>query len=116
MKKLEVAQRYILGCPYSDIESATGVSHGSIVNIVKELECGKLTIPGTQFDEVNDLRQLSLELKKKGLDPSQALLGTLLFDRLQVLKITPELVENGQNLLRNTFPLIFRPRISWKQH
>lgn len=48
--KLEVAQYCILGYPYSDIENGTGVSHGSVVNIVKELECGKLTIPGTSFD------------------------------------------------------------------
>lgn len=88
-KKPEVAQFHVLGCPYSDIENATGVSHGSIVNIVKELECGKLTIPGTLFNQINDLRQLSLELKKKGLDPSQALLGILLFDRFQNLEITP---------------------------
>ena len=78
VKKLEVAQHYILGFPYGEIENATGVSHGSIMNIIKELEFGKLSIPGTSSDQVNDLRQLSVELKKKGLEPSQALLGLLL--------------------------------------
>jgi hypothetical protein len=92
-KKLEVAQYYILGYPYSDIENRADVSHGSVVNIVKELEDGKLTVPGTTFDQVNDLRQLSFDLKKKGLEPSQALLGLLLFERLQTLEITPELVD-----------------------
>ncbi len=69
-KKLEVAQYYILGHSYGNIEGETGVSHGSIVNIIKELEDGKLTIPGTPFDQVNDLRQLSLDLKKKNLSSS----------------------------------------------
>lgn len=69
-KKQEVAQYYLLGSSYGDIEIKTGVSHGSIANIIQELENGKLTIPGTQFDQVNDLHQLSLDLKKKGLDPS----------------------------------------------
>jgi hypothetical protein len=64
-KKLEVAQYYILGYLYSDIENRAGVSHGSVVNIIKELECGKLTIHGTSFDQVNDLRQLSIELRKR---------------------------------------------------
>ena len=108
VKKLEVAHHYILGHPYSDIENRVGVSHGSVVNIVKELECGKFTIPGTSFDQVNDLRQLSLELKKKGLEPSQALLGLLLFDRLQVLGITPDLLEKwselAERLLQVDFP------------
>lgn len=106
-KKLEVAQYYILGYSYSDIEDETGVSHGSIVNIVKELEDGKLTTPGTSFDQVNDLRQLSFDLKKKGLEPSQALLGLLLFDRLRVLGITPELVDKWSELAKKLLPVDF---------
>ena len=106
-RKLEVAQYYILGYPYSDIENGTGVSHGSIVNIVKELECGKLTIPGTPFDQANDLRQLSFELRKKGMEPAQALLGLLLFDRLRVLEITPELVDKWSELTKKLLPVDF---------
>jgi len=106
-KKLEVAQYYILGYPYSAIENATGVSHGSIVNIVKELEYGKLTIPGTPFDQVNDLRQLSLDLKKKRMEPSKALLGLILFDRLRVLEITPELVDKWSELAKKILPVDF---------
>ena len=89
-KKLEIAQYYILGLSYKEIEAETGVSHGSIVNIVKELESGKLDIPGTPFDQVNDLRQLSLDLKKKGLSSSQALLGLSFFERIHNLGIVPE--------------------------
>ena len=107
VKKLEVAQYYILGYPYSDIENRSGVSHGSIVNIVKELEYGKLTVPGTSFDQANDLRQLSFDLKKKGLEPSQALLGLLLFDRLRVLEITPEFVDKWSQLAKKLLPVDF---------
>lgn len=106
-KKLEVAQYYILGYPYSDIENRADVSHGSVVNIVKELEDGKLTIPGTTFDQVNDLRQLSFDLKKKGLEPSQALLGLLLFDRLRLLEITPELLPKWSELTKKLLPVEF---------
>lgn len=81
--------------------------HGSVVNIVKELEYGKLTIPGTSFDQVNDLRQLSFALKKKGLEPSQALLVLLLFDRLRVLEITPELIDKWSELAKKLLPVDF---------
>jgi predicted transcriptional regulator len=81
-KRLEIAHYYILGHTYEEIEKETGVSHGTIANIVQELENGELTIPGIPFDQVNDLRQLSFDLKKKGLQPSQALLGLALFERL----------------------------------
>ena len=106
-KKLEVAQCYILGYPYTDIENRSGVSHGSVVNIVKELEYGKLSIPGTSFDQANDFRQLSFDLKKKGLEPSQALLGLLLFDRLRVLEITPEFVDKWSQLAKKLLPVDF---------
>jgi len=106
-KKLEIAQFYILGYPYSDIENRTGVSHGSVANIVKELEDGKLITPGTSFDQVNDLRQLSFDLKKKGLEPSQALLGLILFDRFRVLEITPELVDKWSELAKKLLPVDF---------
>jgi len=68
-KRFEVVHYYILGHTYKEIEEETGISHGSIANIVQELENGNLTIPGTPFDQVNDLRQLSFDLKKKGLQP-----------------------------------------------
>ena len=61
LKKYEVADHYILGRSYKETEAETGVSHGSIVNIVKELESGRFTIPGTSLDQVSDLRQLSLD-------------------------------------------------------
>ncbi len=74
-KRLEVAHCYLLGSTYREIEEETGISHGSIANIVSEIENGDLIIPGTSFDQVNDLRQLSFDLKKSGLKPSQAMLG-----------------------------------------
>jgi uncharacterized protein YerC len=40
-KRLEVAHYYLLGYSYGEIEAETGVSHGSIANIVRELENSK---------------------------------------------------------------------------
>jgi len=50
---------------------------------------------------------LSFELKKKELDPCQALLGLLFFDRLRVLEITPELVDKWSELAKKLFPVDF---------
>lgn len=99
-KRVEVAHYYLLGYTYEEIEVETGVSHGSIANIVQELENGKLAIPSTSFDQVNDLRQLSFDLKKKGLQPSQALLGLLLFERLRALEITPEHLDGWSEITK----------------
>jgi chromosome segregation ATPase len=98
-KKLEVALYYTLGLSYREIEDKTLVSHGSIVAIVKELESGKLDMPGTPFDQVNDLRGLSSDLKKKGLSSSQALLGVSFFERLIELGIGPEQIGKWAELV-----------------
>ena len=49
-KRLEVAHYYLLGYTYKEIEGETGISHGSIANIVSEIEHGDLDIPGTPCD------------------------------------------------------------------
>ena len=104
IKRLEVAHYYLLGYTYREIEEETGVSHGSIANIVSEIENGSLTIPGTAFDQVNDLRQLSSDLSKSGLKPSQALLGITFLQRLQSLQITPEDLEAWSELVKKLLP------------
>jgi DNA repair exonuclease SbcCD ATPase subunit len=110
LKKYEVADYYLLGYSYEEIEAETGVSHGSIANIVQELESGKLTVAGTSLDRVSDLRQLSLDLRKKGLQPSQALLGLSLFERLRTLEITPEHLDSWAELVKRFAQPDFDPK------
>ncbi len=106
-KRLDVALYYLLGYTYSEIEEETGVSHGSIANIVREIEEGDLIIPGTTFDQVNDLRQLSFDLKKNSLKPSQALLGITFLKNLQELQIKPEYIEAWSELVSRLLPANF---------
>ena len=106
-KRLEAAQYYLLGYSYKEIEDETGVSHGSVVNIVKEIEDGRLTIPDVPIDQVNDLRQLSFNLKKRSLEPSQALLGITFFERLQELGIVPESLARWSELVKTFAPADF---------
>ena len=98
-KRLEVAQGFLLGHSYKEIEEETGISHGTVVNVVKELETGRLDIPGTAFDQVNDLHQLSLDLNNKELSTSQALLGFLLFERCRSLGIDLEQLAHWAQLV-----------------
>ena len=103
-KRLEVAHYYLLGYTYREIEEETDISHGSIANIISEIENSSLTIPGTSFDQINDLRQLSSNLKKSSLKPSQALLGITFLQRLQSFQITPEHLEAWSELIKKLLP------------
>jgi chromosome segregation ATPase len=109
-QRLEVAQYYLVGYSYEEIEAETGVSHGSIANIVRELENGRLTIPGTLVDQLNDLRRLSSDLKKKELQPSQALLGLMLFERFRSLEITLEQLDIWAEIIKGFAQPDFSPK------
>jgi FtsZ-binding cell division protein ZapB len=106
-KRQEVVQYYVLGYSYEEIVGETGVSHGSVANIIKDVGDGRLTISGSTFDQANDLRQLSLDLKRKKLEPSQALLGLLLFERFRASGISPELVDRWAELSKGFTPVDF---------
>jgi len=66
-----------------------------------------LNIPGTTFDQVNDLCQLSFDLKKSGLKPSHAMLGITFLKKLQDLQITPEYLEVWSSLVKELLPTDF---------
>jgi len=102
--RLEVAMLYLRGNTYKEIETKTGLSHGSISNIVNKLLSGQLVIPGVPSDEVSDLHQLSVDLKKKNLEPSQALLGLTLFKRFNELGIEPTQFDHWAKLVEMYSP------------
>jgi len=106
-KRQQVVQYYILGYSYEQIVKETGVSHGTVANIIKDVEDGRLAIPGSTLDQVNDLRQLSLDLGKKKLEPSHALIGLLLFERFRALGISLELVDRWAELPKRFTPVDF---------
>jgi len=99
-KRLEVAMLYLRANTYTEIETKIGISHGSIANIVKELLSGQFIIPGVPSDEISDLHQLSVDLKKKGLEPSQALLGITIFERFAELGIVPSQFDQWSELVK----------------
>lgn len=78
-KRLEVLALYLRGLPYDSIVTNTGVSKGSVAAIVDELKAGK--IPGFKDlrDVAEELRELSIKLKKQGLGASEARLGLTFF-------------------------------------
>jgi chromosome segregation ATPase len=106
-KRQEVVQHYLLGSSYEEIVKETGVSHGTMANIIREVENGQLSIAGSTSDRINDLRQLALDLRKKNLEPSQALLVLALFERLRTLGISPDLIDKCADLIGTFAPADF---------
>jgi len=88
-KRMKVIKLYLDGLPYDEIVRRTGVSKGSVVNIINELKQG--LHPG--FEEISDqvdfLRDLAVELRRLNISPWQAQSGASLFWRLLHLGVEP---------------------------
>ena len=103
-QKIEVGRYYVLGYTVSTIEELSGISHGAICAIIKELESSKLQIPGVPSEIIADLRQIALQIKKGGKTPSQTLLGSTYFDRCMDLGVTPACLEQWNELEKSLSP------------
>jgi len=103
-KKLEIIRHYFEGDSYDEISTKSGVAKGSVVNVVTELRNGRLPAFTNLADVVDMLRELSIELKKRSLGVSEALLGSAFFFRLSDMGVTPERLELWVKMCREISP------------
>ena len=89
-KKLEILRLFLGGYSYDQISTEAAVGKGTVVNVVKNFQAGHFPA-FTEVDEVVDaLRDLSVELRRKGAGVSEALLGIAFFSRLNEMGVTPD--------------------------
>jgi len=85
----EVLTLYFQGLSYGQIARRTMLSTGSVANIVGEAREGRFRELKDVLEQIDSLRELSAELRKKNLTVSQALLGLSFYERLGKLGIEP---------------------------
>lgn len=81
-KRMEVLKLYFSGYSYDDIVRRTGVSKGSVVNIIKELRDGRYPEFEDVLDIVEELRDIAFKVRKYGLKPSDAFIGFEVFKQV----------------------------------
>ncbi len=89
-KKLEIVRLYLEGYSYDQISTEAAVGKGTVVNVVNDFRAGRFPAFTEVADLVDALRDLSVELRKKGGGVSQALLGIAFFSRLNEMGVTPD--------------------------
>lgn len=88
-KKLEILSLFLEGNPYDEISTMTGVAKGTVVNIVNEFRAGRFPTFADVGDLVDTLRELSVDLRKRRVGVSEALLGLTFFSRLDKMGVKP---------------------------
>lgn len=99
-KKLSIVKQYLSGLSYDEIATKSVVSKGTVANIVTELKAGKFPEAAEAVEHIEQLRELSLDLKRFKLTPGQCATGLILITRINECGLDPADI--------NRWPLILK--------
>jgi DNA repair exonuclease SbcCD ATPase subunit len=88
-KKVAIVRQYLSGMSYDEIAARTGVSKGTVANVVTELKAGRFPEAADVVDQIELLRELSLDLRRSKLIPSQCATGLIVLTRINECGLDP---------------------------
>ena len=99
-KKLAVVRLYLSGLSYDEIAARSGVSKGTVANVVSELRAGVIPEAADVGEHIELLRELSLELKQSKLTPGQCAVGLILLTRISECGLDPADIDRWPMILK----------------
>ncbi len=100
-KKVGIIKQYFNGLSYDEIAAKTGISKGSITNIITELKAGNFPEALTGSDQIELLRELSINLKQSNLTPGQCVIGIAVLHRINECGLDPADIERWPLILKS---------------
>jgi len=100
-KKLSVLMSYFCGLSYDDIVAKSGVSKGTVANIVADLKAGNFPEAGGVGDQIELLRDLSLDLRRSNLGPGQCAAGLIFLNRISECGLDPADIARWPMILKS---------------
>jgi len=99
-KKLTLIRLYFSGLSYDEIAAKTGVSKGTVANVVAELKAGVIPEAADVGEHIELLRELSLDLKRSNLSPGQCAVGLILLARISECGLDPADIDRWPMILK----------------
>jgi transposase len=100
-KKLTIVRQYLSGLSYDEIAAKNGVSKGTVANVVAELKAGKFPEVADVAEHIEQLRELSLDLKRLKLTPEQCATGLILLTRINECGLDPADIDRWPLILKS---------------
>ena len=100
-KRLQVVHFYFSGLSFDQIAAKTGISKGSVANIVSELKAGNFPEAADATDQIEALRELSINLNKLKTTVGKSVVGIALLSRIFELGLDPADMEKWPLLLNS---------------
>jgi len=99
-KRLAIARLYFSGLSYDEIAAKSGVSKGTVANVVAELKAGTIPEAADVGEHIELLRELSLDLKRSNLTPGQCAVGLILLTRISECGLDPADIDRWPMILK----------------
>jgi len=100
-KKVAVVRLYLSGLSYNEIAAKTGVSKGTVANVVTDLKMGEFPEAADLVDQIELLRELSLDLKRSKLTLGQCALGLIVLTRIGECGLDPGDIDRWSPILKS---------------
>jgi transposase len=99
-KRLAVVRLYFSGLSYDEIAAKCGVSKGTVANVVAELKAGTVPEAADVTEQIELLRELSIDLKQSKLTPGQCAVGLILLTRISECGLDPADIDRWPMILK----------------
>jgi DNA repair exonuclease SbcCD ATPase subunit len=99
-KKLAVVRLYLSGLSYNEIAARSGVSKGTVANVVTELKAGTVPEAADVGEHIELLRELSIDLKQSNLTLGQCAMGLILLTRISDCGLDPADIDRWPTILK----------------
>ncbi len=103
-KKMKVIILYLQGYSYDEVVKKTGVSKGTVFNIISDLKAGLFPEISSIPEEIEQLRDVAISLKRSNISPIKANIGLSVLERLNDIGIEPSEIEKCHTLLQALSP------------
>ena len=100
-KKISIVRQYLSGLSYDEIAAKTRVSKGSVANVVTDLKAGEIPEAADIVEQIELLRELSIDLKASALTPGQCAVGLTVFKRINECGLDPADIERWPLILKS---------------
>lgn len=100
-KKLQVVYLYFSGLSFDQMVAKTGISKGSVGNIINELKAGNFPEAADVTDQIETLREIAVDLAKMKMPAGKSAVGIALLKRIYELGLDPADIERWPLLLHS---------------
>lgn len=100
-KRSAIAGCYLSGMSYSEISTKHHVSTGTVANVVADLKAGKFPEAGDVGELIEQLRELSLDLKRANLSPGKCAVGLMVLARINECGLDPADIDRWPLILKS---------------